>query len=444
MNSSQSSRNGNRIIDKKWTEIFNDLDILNEIQRNKFFKIKSSIINKYKEARLMTKFDHISSLPDIFFRNKLSILPITRREYVIGKFNAYTDISDKPNVFSKNIKETSFPQWIQSIDPLNVTSESTMLNIAEISGMLKDLLAENSIFSTVNGRMGSEDFSFKINEWNTSNNLMRLSVDKSQMEIDAGFETEHSLALIEAKNHTASSLLTRQLYYPYRLWKKRLPNKKIIPIYLQYDSGIYNFSIFNFKDPENYSSIELINRQNYMLGQETISIGDIINISKNVPSVKEPTKAECVFPQADSLQKVMDIINLLQTKNNKLSREDLTLELDFVYRQAYYYADAGKYLNIFKLNENKFLELTPVGLKFKHLNQKDQRLLLAKQILEHKPFNYVFTDALNNQGTFERDRTYKIIKEHNFLKEYGESTIIRRSQTINAWLRTLLSFADDY
>lgn len=442
MNGTQ--RNSGRIIDKKWNKIFNDFDILNEIRKNKIFVIDSSTINNYKEARLMTKFDHISSLPDIFYQNNLSILPVTRRKYVIGIFNAYTKISDRAADFSKNIQEVHFPQWIQSIDPLNVTSESTMLNIAEISGMLTNLLDEDSLFSTVNGRMGSESFSFKISEWNTSHNLIDLSVDKSQMEIDAGFETEHSLALIEAKNHTADSLLIRQLYYPYRLWKKRLPNKKIIPIYLQYDNGVYNFSVFNFKDPQNYSSIDLINRKNYLLGQETISTQDIINISKHVTTVNEPTKAECVFPQADSLQKIMSIINLLQSQNKKLSLEDLTLELDFVYRQAYYYADAGKYLGIFKINQNRFLELTPIGLKFRHLNQKKQRLLLANQILEHKPFNYVFIDALQKQGKFETDRTYKIIKKNSFLNEYRDSTIRRRSQTINSWLRTLISFTNDY
>ncbi|WP_219913633.1 type II restriction enzyme, partial [Salmonella enterica] len=78
----KKDRNSKRIIDKKWVNIFQDYDILNKIDSNGVFEISSKIINQYKEARLMTKFDYINSLPDIFFENNLSILPTNRGQYI--------------------------------------------------------------------------------------------------------------------------------------------------------------------------------------------------------------------------------------------------------------------------------------------------------------------------------------------------------------------------
>ena len=43
--------------------IFSDYDILNEINRTGWFKIKADDIRTYKEPRLMTKFDFSSQLP---------------------------------------------------------------------------------------------------------------------------------------------------------------------------------------------------------------------------------------------------------------------------------------------------------------------------------------------------------------------------------------------
>jgi hypothetical protein len=43
-----------------------------------FFEITAIQINEFREAGLMTKFDHSINLPKIFSDNGLAILPITR------------------------------------------------------------------------------------------------------------------------------------------------------------------------------------------------------------------------------------------------------------------------------------------------------------------------------------------------------------------------------
>ena len=48
-----------------WEKIFEDFNILEEIDKNGFFKITSKQINEYREARLMTKFDNSEAIPEI-------------------------------------------------------------------------------------------------------------------------------------------------------------------------------------------------------------------------------------------------------------------------------------------------------------------------------------------------------------------------------------------
>jgi len=61
-----------------WRQLFEKYNILEEIKQYGAFEITSEQINEFREARLMTKFDYRKNLPEIFKRNKLSILPITR------------------------------------------------------------------------------------------------------------------------------------------------------------------------------------------------------------------------------------------------------------------------------------------------------------------------------------------------------------------------------
>ena len=77
-----------------WEDIFNDFDVLEEIEVNGFFRITADQIRVYKEPRLMAKFDFSRQLPKIFKDNQLGILPIKNGEYVIGKFNLFERLSN--------------------------------------------------------------------------------------------------------------------------------------------------------------------------------------------------------------------------------------------------------------------------------------------------------------------------------------------------------------
>jgi len=114
-----------RIVDKIWDKLFEKHNILRNIKKNGFYVITSAEINKFYEARLVTKFDHKVNLPEIFVNNKISILPLTRGSYVLGHFDAYHRLKYDKKVENINF---SIPSHIESIDYNNLYSESACLH----------------------------------------------------------------------------------------------------------------------------------------------------------------------------------------------------------------------------------------------------------------------------------------------------------------------------
>lgn len=436
--------NRKRDIDKKWNDIFNDYNVLELVESEGLFRITASQIREYKEARLMTKFDYQSSLPDLFIENNLSILPTRRGEYVIGNFEAYEQISNNNSDFRNNRKEQRFPSWIETLDYSNITSESTMLNASAISGMIHDMFSVENVFQTISGRMGSDVFDFKINDTLNPNRQYNLNVTNSQIEVDAGFETENNLILIEAKNNTTSSFLIRQLYYPYRLWSHKV-HKPIIPVFLQYSNGVYNFSEYRFNDINDYNSLELVRRKNYLISsEEELTTSEIIYLIQNTKIVEEPNTHDIPFPQADDLNKIIDLMNALYTsESGLLSLEDITLTNDFTMRQAHYYSRAALYLELVRIKGDE-IHLSLLGERMMHLSKKDRDIRLIKSIFKHEPFKVAMMHRLRARQNLSAREIAQVLMNNNLLRDYSPVTIERRSQTINSWIRTVLAMSNEY
>lgn len=81
----------------------------------------------------MTKFDHKVNLPNIFAVNNLSLLPITRGDYVISSFSAYKEFEEP----SQDVQRISIPAHIQSLMPQFLVSEAIALNCANACGILE-------------------------------------------------------------------------------------------------------------------------------------------------------------------------------------------------------------------------------------------------------------------------------------------------------------------
>jgi hypothetical protein len=256
--------------DAAWQALFQEEDVLSTIERDGCFYISSEKINKKREARLMTKFDHQVQLPKLFRDNKLSIQPVSRGNYIIGNFSSYFQLPEDRDL--PEIKYFELPAHVETISSQNITSESSAVLCAYLSGMLADILEEEILF-TVFGRMSTGRFNYQIHNTRIGGN-QNIIVENSQCEIDGGFEGTSKFAIIEAKCQSVDDFIIRQLYYPYRLWRSKLI-KEVIPIFLSFSNNIFTFYAFDFSNLYQYNSIQLRSVHRYCIGQYEIEMSDV-------------------------------------------------------------------------------------------------------------------------------------------------------------------------
>ena len=85
-----------------------------------------------------------------------------------------------------------------------------------------------------------------------------------QTEVDAGYEGEDTVVLIEAKNTKVKDIIIRQLYYPYRQWWHHTKKDTTVLLF-EYNEGMYHLWQFEFKDPSEYTSILLLKSRRYLV-----------------------------------------------------------------------------------------------------------------------------------------------------------------------------------
>jgi hypothetical protein len=412
--------------DRAWETLFERHNILKEVDKNGFFEIESPQINKERESRLMAKFDHSVNLPDIFRDNHLSILPISRSKYVIGKFDTHFEVKYDSEI---EVIPFEFPPGIESIDYTNLYSESSALHCAFNIGIIDDLFGEKTAY-TVSGRMSTESFDFNIIN-SFANKPYSIKVKNSQCEIDAGFESNNYFLLIEAKNYAIDDFLIRQLYYPYRLWSKKMA-KKVIPVLMTYSNDIFSFFIYEFSNDENYNSLKLREQKNYTIAPEEIQRSDVDRVFNNIKVIAEP---DVPLPQADKFERVVDLLSLLLEK--PLTKDDITENYQFDRRQTDYYTNAGLYIGLIENYKDSLTKkvtfcLTSEGRSILHKRPKLKYLELINKILERQVFYLVFQLALKLGGIPPKDAICKIISENR--PDINDTTIKRRYFTVQGWI----------
>lgn len=419
--------------DTAWENLFDKYHILSEIERDGQFIISANQIKEFREPRLMTKFDHKVNLPAIFAANNLSILPITRGDYIISSFSAYKEF-DEP---STDVQKISIPAHIQSLMPQFLVSEAIALNCANACGILNDFLEDDELVPTVSGRMSSGGFRFNID---TAFGTKCITVNNSQIEIDAAYEGIHYLSLFEAKRDLSDDFLIRQLYYPFRVWSGRV-TKTVKPVFLIFSNGVFNLYQYQFDNPQNYNSLHLVKQKNYVIATE-IGLADIDNLLRTVPLVNEP---DISFPQADRMSRIINLIELLNEK--PMSKQDITSEYAFDERQTNYYTDAGRYLGLIDKSRDSdgiiLFQLSALGRRVMELEYKERQLAIVSQILAHKVFNETLRLHLECGEMPDKHTIVQIMKRSNLYHVEAESTYLRRSSTVIGWINWILGLIEE-
>lgn len=417
-----------------WKALIDKYNIIEEIKLNGCYHIKASQIKEFKEPRLMAKWDSTDSLPKILRENKINILPDSRSSYVLSDFILYQEIPELDEHVTQ-MTHVELPNY-ESIDISNISSEANAINVLLLTGILDDFLDTNDNVATFNGRMSTGEFDFVVN---TFRNVKRtVSVNNAQCEIDGGFENRDSIVIMEAKNVVHEDFHVRQLYYPYRLWKKKV-NKPIRLVFSVYSNMIYRLFEYRFKDLEDYSSIELVKTKNYSLQDTTITLDDLCEVraKTNIKTDDNMEKTNIPFIQANSMERIISLLENLY--ENPMTVQQIAELMEFDLRQSDYYFNAGQYLGLFmKINDDrqKIVSLTPLGIRVFKLNYKERQLKIVELILEHKIF-VDFFDLMIETG--EMPDKYDIESEMRKLNVCGEGQIVRRASSVFGWLKWIFN-----
>lgn len=424
-----SQMKNNLSANEAWKQIIEKYDIINEVQKNGMFHIKASQIKEFKEPRLMAKWDSSDSLPKVLKDSKINILPISRSEYVLSDFLLYQEIPELIEHVTQ-MDYVELPEY-ESIDVNNINSEANAINVLMLSGILNDFLETDDNVATFNGRMGTGEFDFFVNTYRNVKHA--IHVENAQCEIDGGFENSESVVIMEAKNVVHEDFHVRQLYYPYRLWNRRV-KKPIRLIFSIYSNMIYRLFEYRFRDIYDYSSIELIRTKNYSLQDTTITMEDLQEVRSITSVITDDNMLGTKIPfiQANSMDRIISLLENMY--DNPMTQMQIAELMDFELRQSDYYFNAGKYLGLFeKKTEDKqtIVALTNLGNKVYKLNYKQRQLKLVSLILEHQIFADLFDLIIENGEIPEKDIIETSMERYNVCSENVRS---RRASSVYGWL----------
>ena len=331
-----------------------------KLERRGYFYIGARELERLsgRQPRLMAKHDFSTSRPWIFQRLRLGIVPVSRSEYLVGRFNLYERF---PETQRGEVRTLELPAGLDTLSLEAVSSEAVALNGASASGMLEDFLGCAPLQATVAGRMSTHGLKVRLPDLGVD-----VAVDRAQMEIDGGFESLEHLVLVEAKNHLSEDFNIRQLYFPYRRFQQRLA-KDVVPVYLVYSNGIFHLYRYEFRDPADFRSISLVDSARYALSSSHLDAQAALDIVRAVAPEPEPAVP---FPQANSFERVVNLLELIALQ--PLSKAEITQRYDFDPRQADYYANAARYLGLAEPVEDTW-EPTERGRRVIEQPQRDAR-----------------------------------------------------------------------
>lgn len=251
---------------KSWKKIFDDYKILDHNFNKSPFPLSATQIKRAcqkfketgeKEVRILCKQDSREDRPDIFQKHNLFLLPVKNGYYNIIKGEGYIDI---PKIKKEIIIYPSKLDFIPDTTKIG-DSEMQHLDYAYAASLIRTFTDDPSLVLTIRGRKYTPDFEFFVGK-------QLIKVSSVQTEVDAGYEGKNQVVLIEAKNFSATNVIIRQLYYPFRQWQEKT-EKKVVTLFFDKNHGedVYSIWQFEFEDPKNYNSIKLVKSGKFRIKQ---------------------------------------------------------------------------------------------------------------------------------------------------------------------------------
>lgn len=378
-----------------------------------------------REPRLLAKIDDPEHLPDVFRSADYSLLAITNGSYFLFKGNVFAEV---PYCQTR-------AQYNPNLDfPLDTTGRGTgeaeYLDNAFNIGLISEFTNSGKLYLTIRGRERTRQFKFLI-----GTNRLEIDVDRVQIEVDAGYEGDNDIVIVEGKIGDRSHFNIRQLYYPYRHFSQLVPRKKVRPVFFAYNMSKATYSLyeFGFDNPEVFDSIYPIRCCIYSLTKpHAYAVDELTD--------KDFETDSNIVPQADDLNKILELLTLINSGQNTVT--EIADYFVFDERQSNYYGEAAEFLGLITRNRGVF-ELTDRGNQFISTPPNEQQLFIAKLVVNTWFFKELLRKA-KRKGYFTKADIENLIadvKMNDGSNRYTSSTIGRRTITIMSWTRWL---ADEF
>lgn len=125
-------------------------------------------------------------------------------------------------------------------------------------------------------------------------------------------------------------------------------------------------------------------------------------------------------------------------KNDDKIKDNITIDYEFDRRQADYYTNAGKYLELFQ-NSGKQVYITPLCKKLLKMNYKERKLYFVELILKHEIFRWALNQRVITGLSLKKQDVVEQMKISNLYHVSNEDTYRRRSSTIIRWIEWMIS-----
>jgi hypothetical protein len=199
----------------------------------------------------------------------------------------------------------------------------------------------------------------------------------------------------------------------------------------EYDlsKATYAFYEFAFLDPLVFDSIQQVRCCVYALAPRVFH-----RIEELVDTRLETTSQ--IVPQADDLNKVLELLTLINEGQNTVS--DVADYFVFDERQSNYYGEAAEYLGLITRHRGVF-ELTERGSEFISTPPDQQQIYAAKLVANSWVFREMIRRARRKRYFTIEDveGVIAMAKAPGKQQRYTRTTVSRRRQTIVSWVEWL-------
>lgn len=427
-----------RLRNDQWRRLFSAFRVLETIRTDETAIITAAQINSMAggiqgyAARNMCKVDSRPELPDVMAENGLALLAVSNGAYCISHFDPFVEI---PAPRTTSYVEKPAPEGFISLASGTGAGESKYLDTAMYAGMLQDVFGEE-VFLTLRGRRrgtGSH-FAFELDG-------RPFDVRGVQIEVDGGYEGQHSLHLVEAKIGNPGSVSIRQVLYPVLYWRGIAAEaarslhgsrqKPVLSYVLLYDEPLYRVvpidcdgtlaradvsreRIFTLSDPRQLSLLEIpVDPRGRLFDHDT------------------------PFPQADDFNKVLTMLSLIGSCRMQ-TKADLFDQLGVVSRQVDYYLNTLLWMKLCTIVR------TPDSGRVIELTQKGTRVCKMSRIGRLQEMaNIIFSEPVSHAAFHGTDVERSYANLPMYWQRLSGETRHRRAGTMQSWIRYFREVADE-